>query len=46
MEAQYHAGRFAQGSIGGIEQIGALLALHFPLQGPAARELPDQPLLL
>jgi uncharacterized membrane protein len=46
MERDYRCGRFAAGSVAGIEQIGALLECHFPAAGPAARELPDQPLLL
>jgi uncharacterized membrane protein len=46
MEAAYHSGRFTDGSVDGIERIGALLARHFPLEGPGQRELPDQPLLL
>jgi uncharacterized membrane protein len=46
METAYHAGHYAAGSVAGIETIGALLERYFPYRGPAASELPDQPLVL
>jgi uncharacterized membrane protein len=46
MEIEYRRGRFAAGSITGIELVEALLERHFPAAGPSARELPDEPLLL
>jgi TPM domain len=46
MESEFHGHRFAAGSLAGIAMIGELLERHFPASGPAARELPDEPLLL
>ncbi|HVY79427.1 MAG TPA: TPM domain-containing protein [Steroidobacteraceae bacterium] len=46
IEAHYRAGRFAQGSVAGIRAVGTLLERHFPGQGAAAEELPNQPVLL
>lgn len=44
MEAHFHEGRFAQGSLSGIEAIGRLLERHFP--GGQRDQLPNQPTLL
>lgn len=50
MEAHFAAGRFREGSIAGIDAVGALLARHFPSAGAASssarNELPDRPSLL
>ncbi|HMK87641.1 MAG TPA: TPM domain-containing protein [Steroidobacteraceae bacterium] len=50
MEAHFREGRFKEGSIAGIDAIGALLARHFPanVAGSACGEnqLPDRPTLL
>jgi uncharacterized membrane protein len=50
MEEHFRAGRFKEGSIGGIDAVGGLLARHFPaeIRNPASarNELPDQPTLL
>jgi hypothetical protein len=46
MEQHYRAGRFLEGSVGGILGVGALLGRHFPGARPGVQELPDQPVLL
>ncbi len=50
MEEHFRAGRFAAGSIAGVDAIGSLLARHFPQDGakPAnsRNQLPDRPTLL
>jgi uncharacterized membrane protein len=55
MEEHFRAGRFKEGSIAGVDAIGALLASHFPADAatPASarsassrNELPDRPTLL
>jgi uncharacterized membrane protein len=46
IEAHYRAGRFGQGSVAGIQQVGLLLARHFPGSGGDPDELPNQPVLL
>ena len=46
IEAHYRDGRFAQGSVAGIQSVGRLLAQHFPHAGPDANEQPNQPVLL
>ena len=47
MEEHFRAGRFAAGSVAGIEAVGSLLARHFPPPRGANRdELPNQPALL
>jgi len=50
MEAHYRAGRFRDGSIAGVDAVGALLSRHFPAHAaqsrPAHNELPDRPTLL
>jgi uncharacterized membrane protein len=46
MQHHYRAGRFLEGSVGGIMGVGALLGRHFPGTQPGEPELPDQPVLL
>jgi hypothetical protein len=46
MEAHYRAGRFREGSIIGVEGVGALLGRHFPGRRHSDNELPNQPVLL
>ncbi len=46
MEHHYRAGRFGDGSIGGILGVGALLGRHFPGAKGGDNELPNQPVLL
>jgi uncharacterized membrane protein len=50
MEEHYRARRFEEGSVAGVEAVGALLAAHFPSSLKRARdapnELPDRPTLL
>ena len=46
MEAHYRAGRFREGSIVGVEGVGALLGRHFPGRRHSDNELPNQPVLL
>ena len=47
MERHYRANDFGRGSVAGIEQIGRLLARHFPGgHGGGTPELPNQPVLL
>ena len=46
MEAHYRQGRFQEGSVAGINGIGALLGRHFPARAAGGHELPDQPVLL
>ena len=46
IEAHYRAGRFAQGSVAGVQAVGRLLQQHFPGQGADADELPNKPVLL
>ncbi len=47
MEHHYREGRFREGSVVGVQGVGALLGRHFPGKPPGGRnELPDQPVLL
>src|ERR1700721_1774423 len=46
MELHYRAGRFREGSIAGIEGVGALLGRHFPGRHHSDHELPNAPVLL
>src|SRR5512144_3226889 len=44
MEGHFRAGRFAEGSVAGVDAVGNLLARHFPPpQGVNRDELPNQP---
>lgn len=46
MEQHYREGRFREGSIAGVEGVGALLGRHFPGRRHGDNELPNQPVLL
>jgi uncharacterized membrane protein len=46
MEAEFTAGRFAEGAEAGIAGVGRLLAEHFPGGGADRNEQPDRPVLL
>jgi len=46
METHYRAGRFLEGSVGGILGVSALLGRHFPGKKPGEPGLPNQPVLL
>jgi uncharacterized membrane protein len=46
MEAHFRAGRFREGSVAGVEGVGALLGRHFPGRRHSDNELPNQPVLL
>jgi len=46
METAFRDGRFVDGVIAGIGEIGALLAAHFPHSSDAPNELPDKPVIL
>lgn len=46
MEALFRAGRHEEALLTGVRQIGALLAVIYPVGGEAANQLPDSPVLL
>ena len=46
MDKAFGDGRYAEGAAGGIAEVSALLAQHFPRAGAVANELPDKPILL
>ena len=46
METAFKAGRFEEGALAAIEEVTALLALHFPPLGDNPNELPDRPVVL
>ena len=46
MQGQFRDGRFAEGSIAGIQSVGELLRQHFPRSTSGANELADRPVLL
>jgi len=46
MEADFADGRFEAGAIRGIEAVSRQLEKYFPLTGPHANELPDQPVVM
>ncbi|MGY4629689.1 TPM domain-containing protein [Bradyrhizobium sp. USDA 4486] len=46
MEAEFAAGRFEPGVIGGIAAVSRELAKHFPPAGPHPNELPDAPVVM
>lgn len=46
MEADFKAGNFEAGVIGGIEAVSRQLAAHFPRHGAGRNELPDAPVVI
>lgn len=46
MEAEFRAGRFDNGTVKGIEEIGALLTKHFPAKDDDKNELSNKPVIL
>ena len=46
MEAEFTAGQFERGVIGGIAAVSRELSRHFPPQGPQSNELPDVPVVM
>ena len=46
MEAEFAAGQFERGVIGGIAAVSRELSRHFPPKGPHVNELPDAPLVM
>jgi uncharacterized membrane protein len=46
MEAEFSAGQFERGVIGGIAAVSQELAKHFPPAGPHPNELPDRPVVM
>jgi uncharacterized membrane protein len=46
IEAEFSAGRFERGVIGGIAAVSQELAKHFPPTGPHPNELPDKPVVM
>jgi uncharacterized membrane protein len=46
MEVAFRAGRFEQGALDGIHQVGKHLARHYPSPGQGKNELPGGPVVL
>jgi uncharacterized membrane protein len=46
VEAQYRAGRYAEGSCAAVAGVARLLGQHFPPGSSGENELPNQPILL
>jgi uncharacterized membrane protein len=46
MQEQFAQGRFAEGSLSGVEAVGTLLARHVPRHSQGSNELPDHPVVL
>jgi uncharacterized membrane protein len=46
MEADFKAGHFERGVIGGIEAVSRELAKYFPPDGHPSNELPDKPVVI
>ena len=46
MEAAFRQRQFEQGALAAIDEVTALLALHFPPAGTNPNELPDMPVVL
>lgn len=46
MEAAFRQGDFERGALAGIEQVGALLAIHFPPEGHNPDELANRPVII
>jgi len=46
IEEHFRAGRFREGSVAGVEEVGRLLEREFPVRAGDRNELPNQPTLL
>lgn len=46
MEAAFRGGKFEEGVLSGIRNVGRHLAQHYPRTGEKVNELPDQPVLM
>lgn len=46
MEAHFREGRYREGAVAGIEQVGEILARHFPQAGGDVNEQPNRPVML
>lgn len=46
METHFRAGRYAEGVLAGVEEIGRQLAALYPREGADVNELPDRPVQL
>ena len=46
MEARFAQGRYEEGALAGVREVSALLARHFPAEGPRHNELPDRPVMM
>ncbi|HET7730522.1 MAG TPA: TPM domain-containing protein [Usitatibacter sp.] len=46
MDADFAAGRFREGALGGVEAVSALLERHFPAEGKRRNELDDRPTMM
>jgi len=46
MEADFRMGRFGDGTVKGIREIGLLLEQHFPIREDDKNELPNKPVIL
>ncbi|HEY1325914.1 MAG TPA: TPM domain-containing protein [Casimicrobiaceae bacterium] len=46
LEADFRAGRYAEGVVRAVERMSAVLAQHFPREAASVNELPDRPTVL
>lgn len=46
LEAEFRAGRYADGVVQAVERMSAILATHFPRDGAGGNELSDRPAIL
>ena len=46
MESAFRAGRFEEGVMTGLREVGALLTQHFPARAGNPDELPNKPVML
>jgi len=46
MEQRFRSGEFERAVLEGVQEIGAVLARHYPRTGPDMNELPDRPVVL
>ena len=46
MDEHFHAGRFREGAVAGVQAASELLARHFPAGANDANELPDRPVMI